>query len=484
VNLFELILKQMRQRLLSTLLTSISILLGVTLAIAVLILGRESRAVFAQSDYGVELVVGPKASPLQLVMNTFYHIDVSPGNIPYGLYEDIATAREFSDNGKRNPFRGMASWAVPIAVGDSYKGRRIIGTSPLLFGADDAGEPLPLTDENGNSRLSRIPVFRTGERYSFSEGHAFAANKLEAVIGSRVARELGLRIGSTFRATHGVPAADLPLGEEHNLEWTVVGVLNETHTANDNVLFIPLLTFYAIFEHEDALEKINALQEGIASPAPNRAPATAATTEVQRPDEGYTRKPDGTIEVKLPKKDWQVSAILVHTRSAKALLDFQFILRNLPDAIGASPADVMAKFFDTFLPKISMMLIIISTLVTVVAGVSIMVSIYNSVMARRREIAIMRALGATKARILTTVCLEAGFIGTIGAVAGFLAGHLLTSIGSWYMYRTFGASLPWWRVGGMEIAYVLCVIVISLLAGLVPAMKAYETPVAENLVAA
>ena len=99
MNLFELILKQMRQRLLSTLLTCLSIFLGMMLATSVLILGRESRAVFAQSDYGFEMIVGPKGSPLQIVMNTVYHLDVSPGNIPYGLYEDIATGRELSENG-------------------------------------------------------------------------------------------------------------------------------------------------------------------------------------------------------------------------------------------------------------------------------------------------------------------------------------------------------------------------------------------------
>jgi len=125
MNIFQLVLKQMRQRSLSTLLTCLSIFLGMTLATSVLILGREARAVFAQTDYGFDLLVGPKASPLQLVMNTIYHVDVSPGNIPYSMYLDIATGREKSEDGTVNPFRGMAAWAVPYAVGDSYQGRRI-----------------------------------------------------------------------------------------------------------------------------------------------------------------------------------------------------------------------------------------------------------------------------------------------------------------------------------------------------------------------
>ncbi len=495
MNLFELILKQMRQRLLSTLLTGVSILLGMTLATSVMILGRESRKVFAQSDYGYEMIVGPKGSPLQIVMNTVYHMDVSPGNIPYTLYEDISSGRELSEDGKPNPWRGMAAWAVPYAVGDSYKGRRIVGTSPQLFGVQDDGTPMPRVDANGKSLVYKIPCYRQDGFYTFSQGRAFAPNKLEAVIGSNVAKQLGMTVGTTFKATHGVPTADFTPFDEHEVVWTIVGVLDETHTATDNVLFIPLLTFYAIFEHESGLEAINKIQDQngttpasqtMPAAAPASAPvatASAPATEEERPDEGYIQNPDGTITVKLPKKDWQISAILVHTQSEAAFLDMQFKLRNLPDAVAVSPADVMAKFFDTFLPKVSLMLIIISTLVTVVAGVSIMVSIYNSVMARRREIAIMRALGATKERILAAVCLEAGLIGALGGVVGLIAGHLLTAVGAFYMRRMFGTGLPWWHLDWPEFAYLAAVIAISLLAGLVPALKAYKTPVAENLVA-
>jgi putative ABC transport system permease protein len=475
MNLWQLIIKQMRQRLLSTLLTCLSILLGMTLATSILILGRESRAVFAQTDYGFELLVGPKASPLQLVMNTIYHLDVSPGNVPYHLYEDIATGRETSDDGKPNPFRGMAAWAVPYAVGDSYKGRRIVATTTQLFGVDEKGVALP---------AEQVPHYQGGQAYTFAQGRAFAPNRFEAVIGSEVAKKAGLTIGSEFHATHGMPGPkDIP--DIHEEIWKVVGILNETHTANDRVLFIPLATFYAIFEHEEGEQKIGEIKAGDAGRPAATVSAPAAATAGGEPEEkAYTMNPDGTINVKLPKEEWEISAILVQTRSPKALLDMQFILRNRPDAVAVSPAAVMGDFFETFLPKVSLMLLVISTLVTVVAGVSIMVSIYNSVTARRREIAIMRALGATKQRILALVCLEAGLVGTIGGSLGLLAGHVLTAGGSWYMQRLMGTSIAWWRVGGGEMAYWGAVILVSLLAGLVPALKAYRTPVAENLAAA
>jgi len=112
------------------------------------------------------------------------------------------------------------------------------------------------------------------------------------------------------------------------------------------------------------------------------------------------------------------------------------------------------------------------------------VSIYNSVSARTREIAILRALGATRGRILTLICAEAVLIGLAGGLMGLLVGHALGGVASAYLNNTVGQGFSWYTTQLAEWVYLLIVAVISLLAGLVPAMKAYRTPVATNLVAA
>src|SRR5437660_12340575 len=95
MNLFQLVSKQMRQRALSTWLTLLSVLLGVSLAVAIMILSREGQNLFAQTDFGYDILIGPpKGSPLQLTLNTVYHIDTSPGVIPYSIYEDMARTDE------------------------------------------------------------------------------------------------------------------------------------------------------------------------------------------------------------------------------------------------------------------------------------------------------------------------------------------------------------------------------------------------------
>src|SRR3954462_16024125 len=183
MNLLQLVIKQMRQRALSTWLTLLSVLLGVGLAIAILILKREGQNLFAQTDFGYDILIGPpKGSPLQLTLNTVYHMDVSPGVIPFAIYEDMAR--------KEPPLKGHPDYrpivriAVPFMVGDSYMGRRIVGTSPAMFGYEDSGQPVP----------GKKFQYRRDKSYEFAEGRVFAPRKFEAVIGADVAKILHLRL--------------------------------------------------------------------------------------------------------------------------------------------------------------------------------------------------------------------------------------------------------------------------------------------------
>jgi putative ABC transport system permease protein len=161
-----------------------------------------------------------------------------------------------------------------------------------------------------------------------------------------------------------------------------------------------------------------------------------------------------------------------------------YALNNSPLAVmGVNPASVMREFFDTFLRGSSLLLLGVSVLVTLVAAVSILVSIYNSVSARKKEIAILRALGATRRKVLALICIEAGLIGLIGGVVGILAGHLSAGAGSVFFARTLGEGINWLTPDRWEGVYLGGVVLIAVLAGLVPALKAYRTPVATNLVA-
>jgi putative ABC transport system permease protein len=514
MNLFQLVFKQMRQRALGTWLTLLSVLLGVALACSILLVYREGNAMFGQKDFGYDVLLGPpKGSPLQLTLNTVYHVDVSPGVIPYAVFEDLA--RKGPPPPGRPDYRRYVKQAVPFMVGDSYKGRRIVGTSPRMFGFDDSLQP-----------AAEKFRYRTDKSYEFAQGRAFHPRKFEAVIGSDIAEKLGLHLyndklseeeneanGGAFRATHGMPGPN-ETPDIHKPKWHVVGILEPTHTANDRVLFVPYLSLYAIAEHEggmidQALMRAN-IDPNTVRPEnldkvlstlgidPQKVPesvkkkfkiahestAPATNTAKEEDEDAYHLDANGEIVPDLPKDEWSLSAVMVQSRGPLQADQLLYNFKVIDDrAAAVNPASVMREFFATFLASSTMILLLISLLVTIVAGVGILVSIYNSVAARMKEIAILRALGATRTKILTLICAEAGLIGLIGGLAGLVAGHLLGAVGSVFMNRLVGQQINWVRVGRYEWYYLAGVVVIAVLAGLVPAMKAYRVPVATNLVA-
>jgi putative ABC transport system permease protein len=472
MNPFQLVIKQMRQRALSTWLTLLSVLLGVGLAVAILILRREGAAIFGQTDYGYDVLIGAKGSPLQLVLNTVYHLDKSPGNIPYTLYQQMV----------QNPtFRSYVRIAVPFAVGDSYQGMPIMGTSTRLFGVDDEGKPID---------ADHVLEYRPGKRYEIADGKVFAPDKMEAVIGSEVAQKSHLKIGDQFQATHGMPTPGQK-PDVHKPKWTVVGVMKPTHTAADRVLYIPLISFYTIAEHDVGLVAQSAVRKGQDVQAAVKEFQSRHSEEGgggkgdddEHEHEHYSIGPDGRVKLDLPKDVWGLSGIMVKARGGFAVQTLQYIINNGQEAAAVNPATEMRNFFAVFLQPSTVLLLIITVLVTVVAAVGILVSIYNSVSARLREIAILRALGATRVRVLGLICLEAGLVGLFGGIAGLVVGHLLAMGVSLGMEAYIGEGLRWYVVSGIEWVYLGAVVILAVLAGLVPAMKAYKTSVAANLVA-
>lgn len=189
------------------------------------------------------------------------------------------------------------------------------------------------------------------------------------------------------------------------------------------------------------------------------------------------------IHLELPEKLRKISGVFVTVRGEGfGTQTLQFRYRNLPDAMAVSPAKQMSLFFDTFMKGPTYVVLGLAILVTAVAAVSILVSIYNAVSARRREIAILRALGATRDKVLALICLEAMLVGLIGGVIGLALGHAIAAVGGSYLQAAFGQQLAFMTVSPMELYYIGGVVVLAGLAGLVPASQAYRTSVATNLV--
>lgn len=403
--------RSLRQHALSTVVTAAAVALASGLLMGVFAIKDQARAAFTSGKTGYDAVLGAKGSQLQLVLNSVFHLDTSPGNIPWKLYAEI----------KRAP---GVTLAVPYAVGDNYRGFRMVGTTAEAFSAPAGGRGFRL--ENG--------------------GRFFNPEAKEAVIGSYAAQRTGLKTGAVFNPYHGL---NFDPKMRHAEEYTVTGVLAPTNTPCDRVLWIPLEGIYRMEGHV-----------------------------LRGAGKEFVSKAGQAI----PDENKEVSAVMLRLASPQTgfMLD-QLINRQGKAATLAWPIGrVMAEVFDKFgwLDKV---LALIAAMTALVSCGCILAALYNTINERRREFAILRALGARKRAVLAVVLLEASGIAGIGALLGYLVYAALLYAASVVVRAQTGVELEIFYRHPALLWTPLVMVFIGALAGLIPAFKAYSTNVAENL---
>jgi putative ABC transport system permease protein len=404
-------LRSLRQHLLSTCVTALSTALGVGLVIAVFVLGGQSEKAFSGGPVGFDAVLGARGSQLQLVLNTVFHLETSPGNLPWRMYTAV----------KRDP---RVELAVPYAVGDNYRGYRIVGTTTELF-----------TDFE----------LQEGRKLDLLAGRVFEPLAFEAVIGESVARETGLRVGSTFNPTHGVAAR----GKTHQKEYTVVGIMKSTSSPSDRVIWIPIEGIFRMDGHVLA---------------------------------GSGRRYVAKHGVAIPDEHKEVSAVMLKLKREQDTVMMGMQINNQgKDATLAAPiGKVMADLFER-LGWVSRVLTLVAYLVLVVAAASILAALYNTMNERRREFAILRALGAGRGTVFGVIVTESALIAFVGSIAGFIAAAAILSVAGSVVREQTGVVLDLLVWHPVLVAAPLGMTLLGALAGLLPAFKAYSTDVARNL---
>lgn len=413
-GLFLLVSKSLREHLLSSLVTILSIGLGCGLTMAVYNVTAQARDAFTGGSVGFDAVLGARGSSLQLVLNTVFHLETSPGNIPWSMYQEVSS----------DP---RVALAVPYAVGDNYRGFRIVGTTTELF-----------TDLE----------IRKGERFRPRPGSRFFEPlHPEAVIGSIVASETGLRVGDTLNPYHGIQFDE---DARHAEEYTVVGVLEATNTPSDRVIWIPL--------------------EGMFRMGGHVLRGSGAT---------FRAEPGESI----PDEHKEISAVMLKFADPRAgfqldqMVNKQGKVATLAWPIGASMAELFRK-----VGWIVRVLELVAILVVVVAAGTILASITNTMRERRREFAVLRALGARRRTVFAAIVLESSTLALSGAIMGYLAYAGIVSGAAWAVREQTGVVLDLTAFHPALVAVPVGVTVLGALAGLVPARSAYSTDVATALV--
>ncbi|MGH0034514.1 MAG: ABC transporter permease [Myxococcota bacterium] len=413
-GLLLLVRRSLREHAFSSWITITSVGLATGLVLAVFAIQEQSLRAFTAGPLGFDAVLGARGSQLQLVLNAVFHLETSPGNIPWTLYEAI----------ERDP---QVERAIPYAVGDNYRGFRIVGTLRELFTG---------TGNDGG------PALRVA-----AGGRLFDPQRPEAVIGSSVARETGLSLGDAFHPYHGLVYDE---GARHAEEYVVAGVLEASNTPADRVIWIPLEGIYRMAGHV-----------------------------LRGSGDTYEAEPGAAI----PDEHKEVSAVMLDLAAPQAgfFLD-QTINKQGKVATLAWPIGrVMADLFDKLGWAIRV-LGLVAYLVVLVAAGSIVASIVNTMQERRRDFAILRALGARRRTVSAAIVGEAASIGALGALLGFFVYAGIFALARAIVRSQTGVVLdPWIWHPVFGIAPV-AVVLVAALAGAVPARLAYRTDVATHLV--
>jgi putative ABC transport system permease protein len=429
MNINKIVLRNVQRRKLSSTLTALSVALGVALYIAIGTLREASEKGFQRTAAICDTIVGAKGDGLQLSLNTLYHMGLSAGNISLASFQEI------------NNLDGVA-WSIPVALGDSYRGHRIVGVSSEFFERVMVGENQNLDFAQGEAFKHTTPEFVDAHHELFSGGdhshdhHQLHNNVFKAVLGADVARSLNLSVGDVIVPSHGVESAT----EQHgDAKSEVVGVLLATGTPIDRAIYIPILAYYLMEGHgvEDGPEFVGA------------------------------RDARG------------LSAIMMSTKAGFYRQQIFRTVNNRLDAMAIFPSVEMRKLFD-IIGSGDLILRTISLMVVVVALIGILVSIYNTMGSRRKEFAVLRAMGASRKAVLRIVSLESAAIAGGGAVLGLVFAALTIGVLSSQIHAFSGVSLNI-SAGVPELFIFIGVTVAGAIAGLVPALEAYRTDAATQL---
>jgi putative ABC transport system permease protein len=382
-------------------------------------LRRDLRHSFSQAVSGTDLIVGPRAGAVQLMLYAVFRVGGATHNISMDSVRAVAAHR-------------AVAWTVPISLGDSYRGHPVLGTTTAYF------EHFAYGDRQALELASGRPFSGTLD------------GLYEAVLGAQVAEHLGHRLGDRITLSHGLVAA--PGSEHADKAFTVVGILQRTGTPVDRTVHVSLQALEAL--HLDWVG-------GAPMPGLRIAPEDARKFDLE------------------PK---QVTAALVGLKSRAAVFAVQ---RSVSQHTGEPLMGVMPGVaLDELWEAVGVgerALRAVSALVAVVSLAGLVATVLAGLNERRRELAVLRAMGAGPRDVLWLLMLEGAVVTAAGAVLGVLVALVGQALAGPWLQQHAGVLLQWGSPALTQWAVLGAVLVAGMLASLLPAWRAYRLSLADGL---
>ncbi|RDE22472.1 ABC transporter permease [Motiliproteus coralliicola] len=413
--LIRLAIASLLNRRATVILTLFTIALSVALLLGVEKLRQDAKASFANTISQTDLVVGARSGSIQLLLYSVFRIGNATSNISWDSYQHFAN-------------HPRVKWTVPLSLGDSHRGFRVLGTSRDYFQYYRYGRGQPLT-------------FEQGQRFE---------DLYDAVIGADVARELGYTLGQSMIVAHGL--VDIGNSGHKDKPFRVVGILARTGTPVDRTVHVSLAGIEAM--HID-------WQAGV--PIPGRSISAEQARQMDLEPRAIT-----AFMVGLTSK---ISAFQVQRQINEYRREpMQAIL----------PGVALQELWD--LMSVAEQALRAVSILVVVAGLAGMLStILNTLAERRREMAILRSVGARPLQIFTLFTLEAGLYGLFGTLLGYLVYSLSLLAAADWLLESYGLNLQLGPPGSLEWIILGAVTFAATLVGMIPAYVAYRNTLADGL---
>ncbi len=450
MNLMKLSLSYLRRRLLNTLLNVLLLSLGIATVVLLLLFTYQLEDNLYKNAEGIDVVVGAKGSPIQLILSSIYHIDSPTGNINLGEAKQLM----------RHP---MVAESVPLALGDNYQGYRIVGTTTQYL-----------------------------EKYAAElyEGVLWD-HEFEIVLGADVADNENLKIGDTIYSSHGFTAS----GHTHDDHALIVtGILQATGTVIDGLILSGVETMWGIHEHHEHDDEHDHEHGHHHDQDDDHHHNNGHNHDDEHHNHGHAddhkhgdnhhhvhvRDITDTSFLSDRYNDEQITSMLIRYSNPLAAAQFPRFVNENTSMQAAAPAFEITRLLN--LLGVGIDTIRLFAFVLIFASVlGIFIALLNSMKERKYDLAIMRTLGGSRFSLFSLVIIEGLLISLAGGILGILLGHAAIEVAGRFFSEAQQFEVTGFVFITEEWAVLVLALIVGIIASIIPAFMAYKTDIAQTL---
>jgi putative ABC transport system permease protein len=411
MNIFSLSIKNVIAKPLSSLLSVLLFGFGVCIIVVILLTSSFLKNEISKNAKGIDLVVGAKGSPLQIILASIFHIDFPTGNISLDDANNLTKNR-------------LVESAIPLSLGDSYRGYRIVGTTK-----------------------------RYAELYSATlESGEWFGTEMTATIGASVAENAGIKIGDQLKSAHGLSEG---AGGHDEHPFTVVGIMSPSGKVVDNLILVSIQSVWEVHgDHEEHQHENGGIEHELISL--ERLGVTVTNEQLANED---------------------ITSMLIKYRSPMAAVQLPRIVNGTSNLQAASPPYETARLFNIIGVGVEVVNIL-GLVIIILSATSVFIALINSLKERKYELAIMRSMGASRGKIFLLILMEGFVLTIIGSAFGFGLAHL--------GFGVLAGSLEQFQPESLffvndEYYVMLGSFTVGIFASIIPAFLAYKSDISETL---